>query len=88
MCSEVDASKIEPHAGDSPAGANVSIPANLFSSETMRFHDENPAYTYTVVSNPDPSFSVAHANDSDLQTFFFSPTKNWILYLGSIVEFL
>lgn len=56
---------------------NVSI--NTGSTDTLQenihFVDQNPAWEYTVGSEPDPSFGSADMNDANLGEFFTRPLK-------------
>jgi hypothetical protein len=51
------------------------------SNENVHFIDQNPAWDYTVDSQPDPTFGTADMNDADLGDFFKRPLEiasyNW-----------
>jgi hypothetical protein len=49
----------------------------MTKSEMVTFKDQSPAYSYTVPSNPDATFDVAHNDDADLQNFFSRPVRIW-----------
>jgi hypothetical protein len=45
------------------------------SNENVHFIDQNPAWEYTVDSQPDPSYGTADMNDAELGDFFKRPLK-------------
>jgi hypothetical protein len=47
----------------------------MLSSQNVTFTDQNPAYQYSVVSEPDSTFGIADNNDADLGEFFSRPIK-------------
>jgi hypothetical protein len=52
-------------------------------AEITTFADQNPAYSYDVVSNPDATYMISDTSDSDLSNFFSRPIKigsfNWAI---------
>lgn len=73
---------------------NVSINTGSKESEhqNVSFIDQNPAWEYTVGSDPDPSFGTADKADADLGDFFKRPLKiasyDWATTNGNFFESL
>jgi len=71
---------------------NVQINTGTKESqhENVSFIDQNPAWEYTVGSEPDPSFGTADKSDADLGDFFKRPLKiasfDWATTNGNFFE--
>lgn len=68
-------SDYSPHSGVERFGVTINEPDGGTKFETAQFTDQNPAYTYAVDSEPDPTFGQADMDDASLENFFRRPLK-------------
>lgn len=64
-----------PLVAQAASGVDTSTPQHMTSSQITTFADQNPAYTTTVDSQPDATFSTSDTADDDLASFFSRPIK-------------
>jgi hypothetical protein len=70
---EMDFSNFIPQSGI--MGLTINEPSNNSTMQTASFNDENASWTYTVDSDPDPSYGISTTTDASLQEFFSRPVK-------------
>ena len=58
-----------------PFGVTINSSSGETTEQIVKFTDQNPAYTYTVDSQPDSTFGQADASGADLGDFFSRPVK-------------
>jgi hypothetical protein len=72
---------LDSQSGEEKFGVTVSTPAKGNKEQNVSFHDQNPAYSYSVDSQPDSTFGQADLDDASLADFFKRPIKiasyNW-----------
>jgi len=71
------------HSGTERFGVTINDSTAVTRAEITTFSDQNPAYSYDVVSNPDATYMVSDTTDSDLNNFFSRPIKiasySWVI---------
>lgn len=67
--------RYEQQSGLEQYNADIGPDPRTMKSQIMRFDDQNPAYNYTVQSEPDPTFGQADTDDVGLSEFFYRPLK-------------
>lgn len=53
----------------------MNVGDSTTKSEITTFSDQNPSWDYSVISQPDPTFSTTETGEDILQNFFSRPLK-------------
>jgi hypothetical protein len=64
---------LDAQSGEEPY--TISTGSSFMVQQTAGFTTQNPAFTYSVDSMPDPSFAVADTNNQSLEDFMCRPLK-------------
>jgi len=62
-------------SSESKFGISIETPSKDTKEQNVSFNDQNPAYMYTVNSEPDSTFGQADLADAQLGDFFSRPLK-------------
>lgn len=62
-------------SGTEKFNISVATAPKTLTSQNVQFKDQNPAYSYAVDSEYDPTRTTADANDASLEQFFSRPLK-------------
>lgn len=65
----------EPQSSVDRFNVTINTPSKEMTEQITTFHDQNPAYEYTVESQPDSTYGVTDTNDAELGNFFERPLK-------------
>lgn len=77
-------------SGTEKFNISVATGSKDLSSQNVQFTDQNPAYSYVVDSEYDPTRSSVDSNDATLEQFFSRPLKiaqyTWSVSLPNFIE--
>lgn len=71
----IDEEVLDVQSGETPFGISIDKPAKGTKEQNVSFNDQNPAFSYSVDSQPDSSFGQADLMDAQLGDFFCRPIK-------------